>query len=620
MALFYGNNNTVLTIAGGSGTNNLVYNYGPVTKISGWVGLGTSIFGNNLGNGANGIAYARNRWITVGQGNNTIAYSDNGISWTPTGLALFVYGNGDSIIGLNLWTDPDATGFPQNFTILSGLGGSFTADQLVTYLNSVAIVGIYGVSFSWDPIAYRFSVTNNQGWYIEISFTDSQLGFFALSFPPYTQTVVAPNAPSPAVPPIFTTAGTGVSASPTQWIATGLGTNSLAYSTNGIDWTGIGTSIFTQANACEWNPSNARWVVVGSKTPTSTIAYSADGVNWTSVVSDPFDTGRCVATAILAPNLFGDNVTTYKYPQEVMTSDTSNGYTSSASSSLGGSFAPFKAFDGITTGVFNIWTNSDDLDSRYADDTGVYLGIRTTTTNLGVYSGEWIQLDLNQSIILKNYTIYPREGFETTRSPQSFVLVGRTGSTSAWTVIDSQTNLIWAASTPKTFTITSPTVETTSLRLITLIVGNASEPVDKETVNITEIEYNAFTPPNKMWVAGGEGSNTLAYSNDGITWTGSGASILSNGCFGVAWNGKLWVAVGSGLSGEQVATSTNGISWISRGAIPGFFTVNAVCWNGSFWVVAGEGGIAYSTDGINWTSSSISIDFSSTVASRFSVL
>jgi len=51
-----------------------------------------------------------------------------------------------------------------------------------------------------------------------------------------------------------------------------------------------------------------------------------------------------------------------------------------------------------------------------------------------------------------------------------------------------------------------------------------------------------------MWVATGAGTaNTLAYSSDGIHWTGLGKTIFSGGSgfgYGVAWNGVMWVFLG----------------------------------------------------------------------------
>lgn len=36
----------------------------------------------------------------------------------------------------------------------------------------------------------------------------------------------------------------------------------------------------------------------------------------------------------------------------------------------------------------------------------------------------------------------------------------------------------------------------------------------------------------------------MAYSYDGINWTGFGITIFSNRGYGVAWNGSMWVATG----------------------------------------------------------------------------
>jgi hypothetical protein len=44
-------------------------------------------------------------------------------------------------------------------------------------------------------------------------------------------------------------------------------------------------------------------------------------------------------------------------------------------------------------------------------------------------------------------------------------------------------------------------------------------------------------------MAVGSGTNSLAYSFDGINWTGLGESMFLIG-LDVEWNGKMWVAVG----------------------------------------------------------------------------
>ena len=73
---------------------------------------------------------------------------------------------------------------------------------------------------------------------------------------------------------------------------------------------------------------------------------------------------------------------------------------------------------------------------------------------------------------------------------------------------------------------------------------------------MTGVSASIFTTGNgvawggNQWVAVGQGTNTIAYSYDGINWTavtGVSASIFTIGR-GIAWNGSLWVAVGDGTN------------------------------------------------------------------------
>ena len=111
----------------------------------------------------------------------------------------------------------------------------------------------------------------------------------------------------------------------------------------------------------------------------------------------------------------------------------------------------------------------------------------------------------------------------------------------------------------------------------------------------SRVAYNG-----SMWVAVGSGTNTIAYSLNGTSWTGLGTSIFTTRGYGIAWNGSIWVAVGEG--GNSIAYSSDGISW---SAATNAFSARGrnVAWNGSIWVAVGEGTntIAYSTNGTSWT-------------------
>jgi hypothetical protein len=102
------------------------------------------------------------------------------------------------------------------------------------------------------------------------------------------------------------------------------------------------------------------------------------------------------------------------------------------------------------------------------------------------------------------------------------------------------------------------------------------------------------------WVAVGTGTNTIAYSADGITWTGLLLTIFSSGGYTVSWNGVRFVAGGAGTS--TLAYSSNGVTWIGIGTTVFSSDCWGSYWNGSRWIAMGSGTntIAWSSDGITW--------------------
>ena len=133
----------------------------------------------------------------------------------------------------------------------------------------------------------------------------------------------------------------------------------------------------------------------------------------------------------------------------------------------------------------------------------------------------------------------------------------------------------------------------------------------------------------RYYVAGGSnntttGIGTLKWSTDGLTWNnnvtgGFGNSTAGGSGQGVAWNGRQWVAVGHSDLGQKstIQTSMDGSNWtaaVSGGFGPdtGSTTLtdgHGVAWNGSLWVAVGSYGddvnplnsILYSGDGSNWS-------------------
>jgi hypothetical protein len=111
-----------------------------------------------------------------------------------------------------------------------------------------------------------------------------------------------------------------------------------------------------------------------------------------------------------------------------------------------------------------------------------------------------------------------------------------------------------------------------------------------------------------MWVATGNGSNTLAYSPNGINWTAAVSSPFPDYAWGVAWNGSIWVATGgqAGTLEASIAYSYDGMTWTAAdtSANPIFsYGGFGVAWGGSYWVAVGGGSNMFATsyDGVNWT-------------------
>ena len=124
--------------------------------------------------------------------------------------------------------------------------------------------------------------------------------------------------------------------------------------------------------------------------------------------------------------------------------------------------------------------------------------------------------------------------------------------------------------------------------------------------------YGEIPGVGGRWVAVGVGGNAIIYSNDGYNWLASsnGNTMFSVGGYGVCWSGTKFVAVGEGAT-HTMAYSTDGITWTGMGkagdggANHSPFTTNGndVAFNGAQYVAVGIGGtsMAYSADALTWT-------------------
>jgi hypothetical protein len=149
--------------------------------------------------------------------------------------------------------------------------------------------------------------------------------------------------------------------------------------------------------------------------------------------------------------------------------------------------------------------------------------------------------------------------------------------------------------------------------------GGSWTTITTSVVTFVEtIESVVYSNGTAHWVVGARtgGSNTLAWSSNGINWTGAtilnyhGNSVSFDTCIDVKWNGSIWVAI----STTQIVTSTDGKTWTLRDSVDNYANniLQQLFWTGAYWIITFNAqnsmnniGIAYSTDPTNsttWTS------------------
>jgi hypothetical protein len=339
------------------------------------------------------------------------------------------------------------------------------------------------------------------------------------------------------------------------WVMAGGGTNPLAWSFNGIQWTGVtGSTLFISAKSVAWNGSI--WVA-GGRSGNFTLAWSRDGNSWTGASNNPFNNSFCNGVAWNGRIWVG----------------VGSGTNSIATSS-----------DGISwTGRGNPF-GGDGLGVAWGGNTWVAVSSGSTHTIAYSFDGiTWNGL---------GKTIFSTSGRRVRWNGSLWVAVGQgTGNTIAY----SRDGISWIGLGTSIF------------------LGNDTGGFD---VAYNSIRPHRITFPRNLIVGGlstGDSAGlTIATSTDGITWTRTSSPGVTNGVSAIGWNGTIWVAGGNG-STNNIATSPDGFIWTGRGRNVLLSGVRDFLWAGNIWIAVGSDGaslgIAYSTNnGSNWTSAS-SIQF-----------
>ena len=417
-----------------------------------------------------------------------------------------------------------------------------------------------------------------------------------------------------------------------KFVAVGNGSNIMAYSTDGISW--------TQGNM----PSNSYWqsvcygnnkyVAVGNST---NMAYSTDGISWTqgNMPSNRLWYSVCYGNdkfvAVSRSNIMAYSTDGISWTQGNMPSNQQwtsvcygNGkYVTVTNDYPDGSNIMAYSTDGISWTQGNMPSNQQWTSVCYGN--GKFVAVAQSTNNIA-YSTDgisWIEGNMSnndswQSVCYGNDK-YVAVGVSFTSAvitfrgfPLSQVSTEAKERIYQLTSLDelenpiSETDLADKYHNGNTLYIENADGGTEWWKIIDNTKLGKEINTEGEKGNIgSNVSWQSVCYGNGKYVTVTndypDGSNIMAYSTDGISWTQGNmpsSQQWSSICYG---NGKF-VAV---AQGNIMAYSTDGIQW-TQGNMPSGQLWWSVCYgNGKFVAISGylnnSNIMAYSTDGISWT-------------------
>jgi hypothetical protein len=289
----------------------------------------------------------------------------------------------------------------------------------------------------------------------------------------------------------------------TPIVAVGLGLNTIAYSLDGNKWNGLGNSIFEEGYGVVWNGN----VFVAVGYGTNSIAYSEDnGINWIGL-------GKSIFTG---EGGYGQSVI---WNGEMFLAV---GYSSNTIQSTGYSYDGktwFKSNNKILPICKGV-TYNGDLFVAVGNNSNNQLTTATSTDGI-----TWIRGVNNP---FGNNGV----GNAVTWNRKVFVAVGYNSNNTVTTAtsIDGKT---WIAGVNNPF------------------IGGVGYAVASNDSIIVAVGYNDDRKVN------------TAYSTDnGQNWTTGTVFPTSGEVYGITWNGKMFIAVGSNYDETKtIAYSYDGITW-----------------------------------------------------------
>ncbi|AET72951.1 hypothetical protein PGAG_00061 [Phaeocystis globosa virus 12T] len=381
----------------------------------------------------------------------------------------------------------------------------------------------------------------------------------------------------------------------------GDGTYAISWSSNGLDWTPAANTLFIECESIAWSEKLKMWIAVGKGTidgVTTKIGHSFDGINWIS--NGGGDVFSNKATAVFYN---GDRFVAF-------------GLGDSTGNTMAYSDDGFN-WVGLGIGIGNSVTAC----GVSAPQTGI-ASIASKIVAVGETTGSSIGFSSNGLDWghLSN-SIFQTYALDVAYNGTIWVAVGEGN---ADTIAYSYDGIDWVGAGKSALSIVGRTVEWNGHMWLAGGEGTRQFATSHDGINWTPVVQSVMTNKCKaicwtglQWIALGAGSgNKIATSPDGVNWTGKGTSIF-NEVHNVATTGLITVAAGYGLirvgqpEGGRLVYTYDGIDWNmcsninGGGSIATIFTtaVYGVATNGRMWVAVGEGTntIAYSIDGKSWT-------------------
>jgi hypothetical protein len=532
-----------------------------------------------------------NIWVAGGNGTNSLAYSFNGINWTGITSGATNFTTGATCIAWN-GVRFVATGSGTNSIAYSSNGINW-----IGIPNSSATFTTGGFAVAWNGSRFIAGGSGTNA----LAYSADGINWIGI----------------PTGASTFTTSAIGIAWNGRLWVAVGSGTNTIAYSGDGLTWTGITIAsgpFSVQGSGIAWN--GKLWVAVGQGT--NSIAYSTNGINWTGIPNTFINTFTTAGLAIAWNGIrfvaVGSGTNTIAYSPDGINW---LGLGATIFTSTGNSIAwNGSQWVAVGSGLNGIAYSPDGISW-----TGVALSATTfTTAGVGIgWSSNIPQAYSQQTldILPQNIPTFFRSTNQIFNSLSSMLINDTLAIDRVYNYVGVNCNIpqftLDVAGSANISTFTRVNIQPALLNRWVAAGGTGNSlAFSPDGVAWTGIT-GPFTVGNAVawngirWVAVGTGGvNAIAYSSDGIIWTGIpvSANTFTTSGRGVAWNGIRWVAVGSGTN--AIAYSSDGINWIGIPHSPNTFTTTGfgtgIAWNGIRWVATGQGtnSFAYSTDGITW--------------------